>query len=204
MESPVRLISKPLLMPLLILLYAREKLDGKTFTLLMICALFFSWLGDIFLLFEQNNSLYFILGLSSFLTAHMLYIIYFVKIRSSRVSYFRKQPALLTIVVAYVFALVYLIWPKLGALKLPVLIYAITIGTMLFLALWQYGRLNNKISILFISGAILFVLSDSALALNRFYYPSSWSGAFVMLTYVAAQILLTMGSISHLRKKPDL
>ncbi|HLO82440.1 MAG TPA: lysoplasmalogenase family protein, partial [Chitinophagaceae bacterium] len=86
-ENPNRVFSKPLLMPVLIWAYIGEQ-DNKTmFSRLIIAALFFSWLGDIFLMFDHIDSLYFILGLSCFLTTHILYIIYFLRIDSGNHSY---------------------------------------------------------------------------------------------------------------------
>jgi uncharacterized membrane protein YhhN len=193
-----RLYTKPLLMPLLMLVYFRGQDNNTSFSGLIYAALICAWLGDIFLLFEQHDGFYFILGLSSFLTAHIFYIIYFLRIPSDQQSYFKKRPLMFLAVVAYIIELLYLLWGKLDMLRIPVLIYALVIGTMLTLALWQYRRINNHTSHLFIAGAALFVLSDSALAINRFYQPHPWAGVFVMLTYVTAQTLIVSGSISHL------
>lgn len=190
-----RVFTKPLLMPLLMLAFIMEAGINGTPQRLLLGALLFSWLGDVFLLFEQKNSLFFILGLSSFLTAHVIYIIYFSGIPSEKASYFRKRPVMFLAVVAYVIELLYLLWPGLGALKLPVLVYALVIGTMLCMALWQYGRLKDNTALLFILGALLFVLSDSILALDRFRGHHAWSGVLIMTTYVAAQLLITLGAI---------
>jgi uncharacterized membrane protein YhhN len=194
-----RLYSKPVLMPIIMGYYVISTGISTIFSRLILAALFFSWLGDIFLLFENKNGIYFILGLSAFLTAHVLYIIYFSKTQSDTISFFRKRPVMFLAVVAYVVELLYLLWPQLGPMKMPVLIYALVIGTMLIMALWQYGKLPRTTALLFIIGAMLFVLSDSALALNRFYKPHPYSGILVMSTYVGAQVFLTLGSIAHLR-----
>jgi uncharacterized membrane protein YhhN len=198
-HSSLRLFSKPILMPIIMGYYAMTTGISSIFSRLFLSALFFSWLGDIFLLFENKNGIYFILGLSAFLTAHVLYIIYFSKIQSGTISFFRKRPVMFLAVVAYVVELLYLLWPQLGPMKMPVFIYALVIGSMLVMAMWQYGKLPRTIALLFIIGAMLFVLSDSALALNRFYKPHPYSGILVMFTYVAAQVFLTLGSIAHLR-----
>ena len=198
----LRLFSKPALMPIIMGFYAFTANLSTIHARLFLAALFFSWLGDIFLLFEANNGIYFILGLSAFLTAHVLYIIYFSKIQSDTVSFFRKRPVMFLAVVAYVVELLYLLWPRLGPMKLPVLIYALVIGSMLIMALWQYGKLSRSTAMLFIIGAMFFVLSDSALAMNRFYQPHPYSGILVMSTYVAAQVFLTLGSLAHLRQQP--
>lgn len=199
-NSSLRLFSKPILMPIIMVFYVMSVGISTKFSRLFLGALFFSWLGDVFLLFEDKNSFYFILGLSSFLTAHLLYIIYFANIRTDKISFFRKRPVMFLAVVAYVVELLYLLWPQLGPMKLPVLVYAMVIGSMLTMALWQLGKLPVPTAILFIAGAILFVLSDSALALNRFSHPHPYSGVFVMSTYVAAQVCLALGSIAHLRR----
>jgi uncharacterized membrane protein YhhN len=199
--NELRLFTKPLLMPILMLLYYRSQPNNTVFARLIFAALFFSWLGDVSLMFEERDGIFFILGLSSFLTAHLLYIIYFSRIESNTVSFFRKRPIMFLAVVAYVIELLYLLWPRLGPMKIPVVVYALVIGTMLCFAMWQYGRVKEKTAFLFIIGAILFVLSDSALALNKFYQPHPWSGVFVMTTYVAAQALITLGSIAHLRER---
>lgn len=200
-NSEWRLFTKPLLMPILLVYYYLETGFQGIFPRLMASALFFSWLGDVLLLFEASNGIFFILGLSAFLTAHLLYIVYFSRIRTDSASWFRKRPVMFIVVVAYVIELLYILWPNLGGMALPVVIYALVIGTMLCFALWQYGRLKDRISFTFIAGAILFVLSDSALALDKFHNHHAWSGLLVMSTYVAAQALLVMGSVAHLQEK---
>ncbi|HQW93549.1 MAG TPA: lysoplasmalogenase family protein, partial [Ferruginibacter sp.] len=69
---------KPLLIPVLILLLlkTRSTVPGKN---LLMTVLFFSWMGDVFLLFENKQPLFFIFGLASFLITHIFYIIYFLR-----------------------------------------------------------------------------------------------------------------------------
>jgi uncharacterized membrane protein YhhN len=196
-ESAYRMLSKPMLMPLLILAYMMAQDNKSPFARLMIAALLFSWMGDILLMFD--GSLFFMAGLGSFLVAHLLYIIYFSRIRSDRPSFLKKRPLMLLVIVAYTIELLYVLWPGLGDLKIPVVVYASVISTMLAAAAWQYNKLPNHTAWLFITGAFLFVLSDSALAINKFGEPFTGGGIFVMFTYVAAQTLLVLGSLSHLR-----
>src|SRR5690349_3844675 len=47
----------------------------------IIAALFFSWLGDVLLMLQDDNELFFLLGLSVFLLAHIFYIFFFHFIR---------------------------------------------------------------------------------------------------------------------------
>ncbi len=72
----LNLISKPLMMPLLVAwLFASGIWQNKKIARYILIALFSSWLGDIFMIFQQRDAIYFILGLSTFLMAHVFYII---------------------------------------------------------------------------------------------------------------------------------
>jgi uncharacterized membrane protein YhhN len=105
---------------------------------------------------------------------------------------------MLLAIIAYVIELMYILWPYLGEMKVPVLIYGSVIGVMLACALWQIGKLDKKAAILFAAGAAFFVLSDSLLAINKFRSSFNYAGIAIMLTYCLAQYLLTRGSARHL------
>ena len=47
----------------------------------IIAGLLFSWLGDVLLMLQDDNSFFFLLGLSAFLVAHVFYILFFHFIR---------------------------------------------------------------------------------------------------------------------------
>ena len=190
-------IAKPLLIPVLILLlyFSKNTVPRRK---LIVTGLFFSWLGDIFLLFDAENNLFFIFGLVCFLTTHIFYIIYFLKIPSSTISLLKKQPWLVLLVIAYGAALVWLLHPHLGNLKIPVIIYAAVICTMLLCSLHIFLKVNTPANLFYLSGAVFFVLSDSLLAINKFYHPFAFAGVFIMLTYCAAQYFIVNGFIKQL------
>jgi uncharacterized membrane protein YhhN len=84
------------------------------------------------------------------------------------------------------------LWPHLGTLRRPVLLY---VGVILIMAWqaasrWLDARLDG--SLLAMIGAYLFVMSDSALAVERFR--GSWRSApfWVLSTYFAAQWLIAL------------
>ena len=104
---------------------------------------------------------------------------------------------MLIAVLAYLVELMYLLWPTLGGMKIPVLAYGITISVMLSSALWQYQKLEDKTALYFIIGAALFVASDSILALNRFRKPFETAGISIMSTYILAQLFIVMGAIRY-------
>ena len=177
----LHLAAKPLLLPALIMLLASAtgNVPGKK---IMLVALFFSWMGDVLLMFESRHALFFIFGLVCFLTTHILYIIYFVSNGSEKLSLLKKYPLLIVLVAAYGVLLVWLLFPHLADLKIPVMIYAAVICTMLLCSLHIFYKVNKPANILYVSGALFFVLSDSLLAVNKFYQPLSYAGFIIMLT----------------------
>ena len=190
--EPLHFIAKPLLIPALfaLLLVSPSIIPGKK---LLLIGLFFSWLGDVFLLFEYKYALFFIFGLASFLTTHIFYIIYFVKIRSQHTSLLKKQPLLIVLVLAYGVSLVGLLYPYLGDLRVPVVIYAVVICSMLLCSLQIFLKVNRQAALSYLLGAGCFVLSDSLLAINKFYTPFACAGICIMLTYCAAQYFIVRG-----------
>jgi uncharacterized membrane protein YhhN len=201
-QPTLHFIAKPLLMPalLLLLFFTRSSLPGKN---LLLAGLLFSWAGDLFLLFEYKQPLFFIFGLASFLTTHIFYIVYFVRIRSANRSLLAKQPVLLALVPAYGITLVWQLYPHLGDLKLPVMIYAAVICTMLLCSLHVFLKVPQKAARNFLVGAAAFVISDSLLAIDKFYaqhtaeQPFANAGVFIMLTYCAAQYFIVQGFIEQ-------
>lgn len=158
-----------------------------------------SWLGDVLLLFEERNALFFILGLSAFLLAHICYIVFFNKIR--RIEGMRGQLLLFLFVLIYYAALMQLLSPELGDMKVPVWIYGAVICAMLWLALHLNKVYHSNSGLFIMMGAILFVLSDSALAINKFYQPFAGAGIVIMLTYGLAQWFIAEGSIRWLHNQ---
>ena len=194
--SILHYITKPLLIPTLILLlfFTDTALAGKK---LLLTGLFFSWLGDIFLLLESKQALFFIFGLVCFLTTHIFYIIYFLSIRSANNSLLKKQPLFLLLVLGYGATLVWLLFPHLGDLKVPVIIYATVICGMLLCSLHVFLKLKKPANSFYLLGASLFVLSDSLLAINKFYQAFAFAAVFIMLTYCAAQYFIVSGFINQ-------
>ena len=49
------------------------------------------------------------------------------------------------------------------------------------------------------AGALLFVISDSVLAINKFYHPFEIAGIIIMLTYGLAQFFIAEGAIQYIQ-----
>ena len=185
-------IAKPLLIPVLILLLLNTKsaLPGKN---LLLAGLFFSWMGDVFLMIEFKQDLFFIFGLASFLITHIFYIVFFLRIKSANPSLLKKQPIFITLILAYGITLVWQLYHNLKDLKLPVMVYAAVICTMLLCSLHIFYKVNKKAAAFYLLGATAFVVSDSLLAINKFYQPFAYAGVIIMLTYCAAQYFIVRG-----------
>ena len=178
----VRMITKPLpVIAMLVLLKPINHYSKFIFT-----GLLFSVVGD--LLLEYSASL-FIYGLIAFLLAHITYIVAFFK-RSKRI-------ALIPLILLMAFGIViyWLLYPELGNMAHPVLIYIIVILIMS----WRAAAQGNydKNAIYAVGGSVLFVLSDSIIAFNKFYVEIQHAGYLIMLTYWAAQSLLFYSVYSH-------
>lgn len=193
----VQFATKPLLMPLLAFLFLSEtKGFISKLSLLVLLALFFSWIGDVLLIFQGRQSIFFLLGLSSFLLAHIVYILFFHKIRIAESVLSRWW--ILLLVAAYYAGLIIWLSPYLGEMKIPVRMYGVVISFMLMMALHMLYINNKKSGTLFLIGAALFVLSDSILAVNKFYMPLWGASAWIMITYGLAQLLIVMGAVKYL------
>ncbi|TCJ14152.1 lysoplasmalogenase [Flaviaesturariibacter flavus] len=200
-DESLRVFSKTALMLTLLLMvkYTTPKGSSRIKSLLF-TALAASLLGDVLLLFEVRSPDFFLGGIGAFLVAQLAYALAFNHLRVLKGIAFRLVA--LVPVVAYYVCLIALLWEHLGALRVPVLVYGAVISMMLAMAL-QLARLKNRRSALLIfGGALLFVVSDSTLALNRFYEPFRGAGLVVMGTYGFAQLLLTLGLLNHAAPPP--
>lgn len=196
-QSQLRWFTKPLLMPLLMLgLYIASAKRRGTLFYLIFFALLLSWAGDVLL---QMKGM-FIPGLVSFLLAHVFYIVYFVKTKKDKKGILQQQPLIGIPVLIYILIFLWQLYPFLDALKIPVTVYGITIGTMLLTAINTRRKLSDDAAVLFFIGALLFVVSDSLLAVNLFAKSHFVLSLCVMLTYATAQYLIVKGALTNQEK----
>ncbi len=196
----VRIISKGVLMPILMIYafyrFANRKIEFK----LVFIALIFSWLGDILLLFDTQVQPLFVYGLGSFLIAHVFYIVTNTKARKSNTPVGlipTQQMRYLFILIMAGLAMIYILLPHLGDLTLPVIIYAAVLTFMAISALYRYGRTSSSSFSMAFMGACFFMLSDAMLAINTFVNEFVYAGFWVMLTYTSAQWMLVEGFAKH-------
>ena len=190
-------VAKPLIVIALIVyfLFATWKTESG-FMKIITGALIFSWLGDVVLMVESFNENIFLIGLLSFLFAHLIYIRFFSIIRMR--EKIKMKPGLILLVVVYYSGLIYLLFNVLQEMKIPVMVYGIVISIMFLLALHMLFVRNKEAGKLMLLGALLFVASDSILAINKFYSSFEYAGIAIMLTYGIAQLLITLGAVRYI------
>jgi uncharacterized membrane protein YhhN len=77
------------------------------------------------------------------------------------------------------------------------LVYAGVLTYMVLSALFRFGKTNSGSFTMVFGGAILFMMSDSLIAINKFLEPLSMAGFWVMITYITAQFLIVKGLLKH-------
>jgi uncharacterized membrane protein YhhN len=184
---------KASIIPLLIWLYLRlVRGQRNRFHSLIVTALTFSWMGDITLQLNQFREYFFLAGLGSFLVTQLIYMIAFFNTPGENALFFRKAYLILPAAL-YGWGILRLLSDGLGDMKLPVTVYAVVILGMLLAAINREKKVNRQSFLLVLSGAILFVLSDSLLAINKFTQPFELSRIAIMSSYVTAQYLIAVG-----------
>ncbi len=139
--------------------------------------------GDIFLMLPRSVlSAGFLLGLGSFLCAHLC----FLRAFAGDSPLFAKPavPLLLGTIGA---GNLLVLWPGLSAgLRLPVLGYVICLLAMSAQSITRDLHLRNSGSRMAAIGGLLFMLSDTLLAYNRFHAALPWSALLILGTYYPA------------------
>ncbi|MET9658784.1 lysoplasmalogenase [Streptomyces sp. NPDC006510] len=175
-DVPVaHLVAKPLLMPLLAA-YAAARRGPR----LLIAALLFGWGGDTFLLADADAA--FLVGMGSFAAGHVCYLWLFGRARGSLPAGIVYAAVLVTFIA--------LLWPGLPAeMRIPMAGYSLLLTAMAYRA-GTFGRYAA-------AGGVLFLLSDALIATGIADWPQLPAPDFwVMLTYIAAQFLLTVGVLA--------
>ena len=186
---------KSLIIPLLIWLYLRfVRGHWNRFHRMIIIALIFSWIGDITLQLTQFQESFFLIGVGCFLIAQLIYMVTFFTTPGENSVFFRKI-YLVVPVVLYGMGILWLLYDGLGDMKLPVTIYTMVIMTMLLAAINREKKVNKQSFLLVLAGAIIFVVSDSILAINKFAQPFELGRIASMTSYITAQYLIALGCV---------
>lgn len=181
-QYPLTTIIKPI--PIALLMRFTWQIDfDKRIHILLLVALGFSLIGDILLTLPTKISLH--LGILSFMLTHCFYIVIFLrKIAFKIQNLYSFLPVLIFVSIS-----LFCLWPYLGDMRIPVIVYLLLLTSMVFCA-FQVKQYSMVVRF----GACLFLLSDFILALSLFVLPNNKLMAIViMLLYYLAQIFLVLG-----------
>jgi len=188
--GPFQFILKGFLMPLVIAIYI-SNVGIKNIFPPVLLALIFAWIGDVLLL-KITNLLWFRLGLASFLVGHICYIIAMYKY----INPFNKTILFISVAAAACLGIfIYKFVKPSRQMRIPAIAYETVILTMAIFALQlflcQFITNGLIFGLLIFAGSICFITSDTLLALRTFRKIKMYFA--VMITYIAAQFLITLG-----------
>jgi uncharacterized membrane protein YhhN len=182
--SKVKLFSvfKPLTTIFIIALSAIIYFESQSFySLIVLISLFFCLIGDIFLIEYKHL----VAGIASFLIAHIGFIIAFISLYGFS---YQITPVLILGIVSALFYLY--LFNSLSKYTVSVAVYFLVIVVMN----WQgIGLLYKDIScrnLLIALGSVLFLISDSVIAINKFKVEFKASEPIILSTYWLAICLL--------------
>jgi len=173
----------------------------KSFVRFVILALVFSWLGDVSLMFVEQSEVFFIVGLGNFLIAHIFYVLAYHRsvALSQKQGYVAKNLFWVLPFLVIGAALYWYLFPSLKDLAVPVAVYATTIILMGIFALNRKGTTSTASYQYIFFGALIFIVSDASIAINKFVTPLPQAGLLIMVTYIAAQYMIVKGSLFELK-----
>jgi uncharacterized membrane protein YhhN len=155
-----------------------------SFRLIIIIALIFALIGDVLLMIEETDL--FIHGLLFFLFTQLLYIAALVS--DYNFNLWTVIPAI--ILITSILYLYFKINMKTRKHDIPLLFYMFAIGSMLYFAISRLNAGFSANALLFSTGALLFVVSDVLLAVDRFIVKLPKKTVIVWFFYAPAQFLI--------------
>jgi uncharacterized membrane protein YhhN len=146
-------------------------------------------IGDVALLGASNRA--FLAGLVAFLLGHLAYAIACIHLVGPGETLGLAGIAAALPVAAGIGALAWL-WPRLGTMRVPVILYVATIIAMVVAAIAaaRSDALPPRNGQLLAAGAVLFFASDLAVARDKFVEKSFWNRAWGLPAYYAGQLLI--------------
>ena len=153
----LRLPSKALLMPMLVVWFLWRSLGVESpVRKMIVTALFFSFLGDVFLdLATTEGEIYFLMGLASFLLTHVLYIMVFWDFLGKQKGFLQEKPLYVLPFLLFLIGINAYLLPSLGTvLQFAVPVYSFVIMLMVLSGLNLKGIVSMAIFRSIFLGAI--------------------------------------------------
>ncbi|NOX16772.1 MAG: lysoplasmalogenase [Chlorobi bacterium] len=152
----------------------------------IMAALFFSLAGDLFLLSEKR----FLYGVAAFLVSHVFYFIAFLNETENFI--FLSAVPIFLLTGSYFLIIKKSLKSK---MVIPIAVYVTVISLMLWSAANLFFTSGNDNSPIIFLAAILFTISDSVLAWNKFVKKFKFAQLIILPTYYAAQLLFAVSVV---------
>jgi uncharacterized membrane protein YhhN len=187
--TELRVIAKPMIMASLLGFYIAAMGKSRIF----LAGMAFALLGDVLLMFKSAG--FFLAGLGCFLCMQVMYTITFLQdhISSIRGIILKGLPVLIPSA-----SVLCLLWEDLGGMKLPVLAYTTAISLMVISAIIRRTQVPWYLPV--VVGAVLFLISDTLIAISKFGNSFNGIGQVIMGTYMTAQYLIVRGMVEGDRR----
>jgi uncharacterized membrane protein YhhN len=130
----------------------------------------------------------FLYGIAAFLITQLLYV-FIISKELPNSHWITKLIASIPFLTFFII-LINVLKPGLGEFFLPVVFYGAVISIFGMVSLLTYMLRKDKSSLTLLLGAVLFILSDSMISLNKFYEAAPFYGLAIMVTYILAQYLI--------------
>jgi uncharacterized membrane protein YhhN len=185
---PLKYIFTPLVTALItgfVMLSIRDD-AATTYRILILSALICSLIADTMLMVVEVDLMK--QGILFFMLAHVLYITAF-----SLTYVYRPWNAVVAGILLILLAVFYRgIRGSAGKMRIPIMVYAAVLCTMLFFALSCFNLEVTRREGLIVTGALLFVVSDFLLAYLTFIHPHRFESVIVWAVYAPGQLLIAL------------
>jgi len=182
--GPARIFRPAAMAAIILLATVRPAAASESYRLFIVAGLAASLVGDVFMMLPKKK---FAAGLVAFLVAHVFYATAFLRAGTGRVE--------ITTVLPFLFAAFFMmriLFPHLGALKAPVILYILAMTAMAVLSAQRYITAGGAPAFFAFIGAMFFIASDLILSVNRFLKKIPVAQFYILGTYFTAQILFAL------------
>jgi len=183
---------------LLVVVFRNRAPSSRAYGTAVAIGLIFAAAGDVFLMLPGD---YFLAGLVCFLLTHCTYI--FALMRDARFAAHLGVFGFFAVIALFV---VGGLWTSLPSpMRIPVVIYALALGAMAAQAISRARQLSGTskgTAARFAAyGGLLFMISDTLLAYDRFRWQIPYNALWVLGTYYAAQYFFARSTQAHDSKR---
>lgn len=201
----LHVITKPLVTLSALCLLIKYLAQEEHQNLLMV-ALTYSLLGDILIMGQGINTLFFAGGMVAFFITQTSYMIYFQRSAGGWLGRNTAVQALQVVVILYATGYYLLLLPHLGNFWILVLLYQTNITLMGITAIGRYGRVNFEAYMYTTIGVFGLLLANSIFAYNKFISLQKFeelSSTLITLSYFSAQYMILKGFVTLRRPQPS-